>query len=72
MISSGPATPPSPCIDRHALLGVELGEIGRLEGRITGGEVHRGMKHCFRFVRNAFAALLAGVNNAESLPSSFQ
>ena len=41
-------------LDGQALLGIELGEIGGLEGRITGGEVHRGMKHRFRFVRNAF------------------
>ena len=50
--------------DRQALLGIELAEIGRLEARIMRGKVHRGMKHCFRFVRNAFAAFACATARA--------
>jgi hypothetical protein len=40
-------------LHRSSLLGIEPGEIVDVGSRITDGDVHRRMKHRFRFVRNA-------------------
>ena len=46
-----------PMLDRPPLLGIQLGEIGRLESRITSSEVHPDMKHRLCFVRNGFGSV---------------